>query len=196
MRWRNKAWFKHVPTKESILEYQFLDPVRHHLDHHGLWQFNRRSVAGGAAIGLFFALAIPVAQIPVAAIVAIFFRVNIPIAIFGTLLSNPFTTPPLLYFAYKVGAALIGHDTPGQSIVLPDGPAGPAENQSLISGVIDWIVRSFEWIQSAGWPLVIGLGILSVGLSIAGYVAVHVIWRLQASLRWKKRCNERRQKIQ
>jgi uncharacterized protein len=92
MRWHNHRWLKHIPTQEAVLAYPFLKPVRHILDHHGLWQFNRRSVAWGAAIGLFFSVAIPIAQIPVAAMVAVYFRVNVPVAIFGTLLSNPFTT--------------------------------------------------------------------------------------------------------
>ena len=41
---RHGRWFRCIPTQEQILAYCFLKPVRHFLDHLGLWQFNRRSV--------------------------------------------------------------------------------------------------------------------------------------------------------
>lgn len=193
-RYRDHRWLKHIPTQETILAYQFLKPVSRFLDHHSLWQFNRRSVAGGAAVGLFFALAIPVAQIPLAAIVAIFFRVNIPVAVFGTLLSNPFTTPAILFFAYKFGAFLIGHDVPVKDAVLAT-TAEKSASDGFFTGAIEWFAQSFAWLQSAGWPLITGLIALSILLSIAGYIAVHLLWRLQVSASWKKRCALRKQNI-
>jgi uncharacterized protein (DUF2062 family) len=186
MRWRNHRWLKHIPTQEAVLAYPFLKPVRHILDHHGLWQFNRHSVAWGAAIGLFFSVAIPIAQIPVAAMVAIYFRVNVPVAIFGTLLSNPLTTPAILFFAYQLGSVVVGGvDPAGASVVA--GAAGPADEIGFIRDAGNWIRYWVEWVQAAGWPLVIGLGLLSVALAVLGYVGVKVIWRIQAALRWKKR---------
>jgi uncharacterized protein len=190
MRWRNHRWLKHIPTQEAVLAYSFLKPVRHILDHHGLWQFNRRSVAWGAAIGLFFSVAIPIAQIPVAALVAIYFRVNVPVAIFGTLLSNPFTTPAILFFAYQLGSLLVGHVQPAQAAVVAQ-VVKPADEAGFIRDALNWIMYWIEWTQSAGWPLVIGLALLAVLLAIIGYVGVRVLWRLQAALRWKKRRLER-----
>jgi uncharacterized protein len=186
MRWRDRGWFKHIPTQETVLAYPFLQPVRHILDHHGLWQFNRRSVAWGAAIGLFFSVAIPIAQIPVAAMVAIYFRVNVPVAIFGTLLSNPFTTPAILFFAYQLGSLLVGHAAPAQTAIATQ-VARPSDESGLFRDAVNWITYWIEWVQSAGWPLVIGLALLSVLLAVTGYVGVKVLWRVQAALRWKKR---------
>lgn len=191
MRWRDRGWFKHIPTQETVLAYPFLHPVRHILDHHGLWQFNRRSVAWGAAIGLFFSVAIPIAQIPVAAMVAIYFRVNVPVAIFGTLLSNPFTTPAILFFAYQLGSLLVGHVQPAQASVVTQ-VARPADKTGFLSNAANWITYWIEWVQSAGWPLVIGLALLSILLAVIGYAGVKILWRMQAALRWKKRCQERR----
>ncbi|MDQ9169132.1 DUF2062 domain-containing protein [Oxalobacteraceae bacterium R-40] len=186
MRWRNHRWLKHIPTQETVLAYPFLKPVRHILDHHGLWQFNRRSVAWGAAIGLFFSVAIPIAQIPVAAMVAVYFRVNVPVAIFGTLLSNPFTTPAILFFAYQLGSLMVGHAQPAQAAVAAQ-LAKPDDEAGFIRDALNWIMYWIEWTQSAGWPLVIGLALLAVLLAVVGYVGVRVLWRLQAALRWKKR---------
>jgi len=186
---KRTRWFKHIPTQESIRAYRFLKPVSGFLDHHRLWQFNRRSVAGGAAVGLFFSLASPVAQIPLAAVVAILLRVNLPVAVFGTLLSNPFTTPAILFFAYKFGAFLLGHEAPLQDVITN------AETESTKGGyfpnIFEWIVHSFEWIQSAGLPLIVGLGVLAVLLSVSGYLTVVAAWRLQAMLRWRSRCIQR-----
>jgi uncharacterized protein len=190
MRWRNHRWLKHIPTQETVLGYPFLQPVRHILDHHGLWQFNRRSVAWGAAIGLFFSVAIPIAQIPVAAMVAVYFRVNVPVAIFGTLLSNPLTTPAILFFAYQLGSFLVGHTQPAQAGIATQ-VMRPPDEAGFMGDAANWIMHWIEWIQSAGWPLVIGLGLLSVLLAVTGYVGVKVLWRIQAALRWKKRRLER-----
>jgi uncharacterized protein (DUF2062 family) len=188
----SKRWLKYVPTRESILAYRFLKPVRHFLDHHRLWQFNRGTVAAGAAVGLFFSVATPVAQVPIAAIVAILLKVNLPVAVLGTLLSNPLTTPAILFFAFKLGAILVGHDAPVKELATGIPMQMPAGGH--FDTAFGWLLHSFEWIQSAGMPLIVGLGVLSVLFSVLGYVGVIAGWRIQAALRWHTRCNERRRR--
>lgn len=190
-RFRNNRWSKHIPTQESIRAYSFLRPISHFLDHHALWQFNRRSVAGGLAVGLFFSMITPVAQIPFAAVAAIFFRVNLPLAVFATLLSNPFTTPAILYFAYKLGALLIGHDAPPRPIT-PSVEATSQGAATFFGSVLEWLTHSTSWLLSAGWPLVIGLAIFSIVAAAVGYVGVNVVWRMLAGSRWRARCAQRR----
>src|SRR5690606_31584321 len=104
----NHWLLRHLPAAETIRQQRLLQPLARFLDHHALWQFNRRSVAGGLAVGLFFAIAIPAIQIPVAAVFAILFRVNIPVAALATFLSNPFTTPFIIYLAYQIGMVFTG----------------------------------------------------------------------------------------
>lgn len=191
-RLRQNRWSRHIPTQDTIRNYRFLKPVSHFLDHHALWQFNRRSVAGGLAVGLFFSMITPFAQIPFAAAAAIFLRVNLPLAVFGTLLSNPFTTPAILYFAYKVGAALIGHEVPPRAAV-PDAETEIAESGNMFVDLLEWLSQSIDWLLSAGWPLVVGLGVLSTVAAAIGYVGVNVTWRLVSSMRWRSRCAQRRQ---
>jgi uncharacterized protein (DUF2062 family) len=110
----------------------------------------------------------------------------VPVAIFGTLLSNPFTTPAILFFAYQLGSFVVGGADPAGANVVA-GVAGPAQEIGFIRDAGNWIMYWVEWVQAAGWPLVIGLGLLSVALAVLGYVGVKVIWRMQAALRWKKR---------
>lgn len=183
-------WHKYLPTQERIVTYRFLRPFRHVLGHDALWRFNQRSVAGGAAVGLFFSVASPVAQILLAAITATVLKVNLPVAVFGTFFSNPLTTPAILFFAFHLGALLVGHEGPAENVVATTGVAAP--NGGYLGGVAEWVLHSFEWIQTAGWPLVVGLGILAVALSMAGYLLVTVAWRVQAALRWRARCLQRR----
>src|SRR3954466_6302189 len=91
------------------------------LKHHNLWHLNRRSVAGGVAVGLFAGLipgSNPV-QFTAAALFAIGFHVNLPIAVIVTLYSNPFTILPLYYAAFKLGQlALLGRDGELPSVAL------------------------------------------------------------------------------
>jgi len=63
------------------------------------FESNRRTVAGGVAVGVFFGLLIPVGQILGAAVAAICFKVNLPVAAMSTLVTNPFTAgAPAGYF--------------------------------------------------------------------------------------------------
>src|SRR4029077_7443076 len=80
------------------------------LTHHNLWHLHRRSVAGGFAVGMFAGLipgSNPV-QFTAAALLAIGFRVTLPIAVIVTLYSNPFTIVPLYYLAFKLGKLALG----------------------------------------------------------------------------------------
>lgn len=186
----HRWWLRYLPTQERIVTYRFLSPFRHVLDHDGLWQFNQRSVAGGAAVGLFFSVASPVAQILLAAITASLLKVNLPVAVLGTFFSNPLTTPAILFFAFHIGAFLVGHEAPAEDVVAAT--SIPASDAGYLEGVAEWMLHSVEWIQAAGWPLVVGLGVLSILLSVAGYLLVSVGWGVQAALRRRTRCTQRR----
>jgi uncharacterized protein (DUF2062 family) len=189
-RFRNSLFLKHMPTQDTIRQYRLLRPRSRYLDHHALWQFNRRSVAGGVAIGLFFSIATPFIQIPLAAIFAVLFRVNIPMAALCTLLSNPFTTPAILYCAYKLGALLTHEPVSGGLPVIDR--AATAPDAGYFSDMLGWASYWIEWLQSAGLPLVIGLAILSVFFMLCGYFGVNLIWQLQTRLRWRARDLRRR----
>src|SRR5512140_768045 len=114
-----RKFFRHrLPNRESIRQIRWLQPVRHWLVHPNLWHLHRRSVAGGVAVGMFAGLipgSNPV-QFTAAALLAIGFRVNLPIAVIVTLYSNPFTIVPLYFLAFKLGQ-LVSLDT---SATMPD----------------------------------------------------------------------------
>lgn len=189
---RRSRFFKHLPTAQSIQENRYLKPFSRYLHHHALWQFNRRSVAGGVAVGLFFGILMPVAQILFSAVGAIIFRVNLPVAAFATFVTNPFTFPPIYYAAYKLGAFLTGkYETEADAAVAQVEEVVAAEVGEKVAAqqtdVVHWADLVVEWVQSVGGPLIVGLLVLAVASAAAGYFLVGGIWRVWAVRRWKSR---------
>ena len=86
---------RHVPTREQIAHNRWLAWLRPWLQHPKLWHWSRRGVAMGVALGVFFGLLIPIAQIPLSVAAAVVMRANIPTAVASTLVSNPVTFGPI-----------------------------------------------------------------------------------------------------
>jgi uncharacterized protein len=163
-----------LPDHDSILRHRWLRPLQHWLDHPNLWHLHRRSVAGGVAIGMFCGLIPGPLQMISAALLAILFRVNLPVAAFTTLYTNPFTIVPLYLLAYEIGIWVTG-STNGTAV-----PAFPDVHwQGAFTQV--WV-----WLMAMGEPLLIGLPLLAVGLAMIGYVSVRVVWRLFVIWKWHR----------
>jgi uncharacterized protein (DUF2062 family) len=162
-------------SRETLTAHPWLKPVAHHLREPGLWHMQHEAVARGVAIGMFWAFALPVAQILVAALHCIWWRGNIPVAAAVTLITNPFTIGFWLWLAYKLGSLILG-------LAPHEVAAGSAALQSMSPGTgFDALMG---WLQQFGWPAVIGMAIFSVAGSTGGYVLVKLIWRLRV---WFKR---------
>lgn len=69
-----------------------------------LWHFDARSLAGGASLGLFIAFTptIPF-QMLLACVGALYFRVNLPIALLACWVTNPITAVPIYMSAWRLG---------------------------------------------------------------------------------------------
>jgi len=124
-----------------------------------LWHLNRRSVSLAFAVGLFFMWVPLPFQMIYAAGAAIVVRANLPIAVALVWITNPVTMGPMLYFAYKMGAWILG---------VPPGEFH--------------IELSFEWLKTEMlliWkPFLLGLLIVSVGGALLGFAAIRLLWRL------------------
>jgi uncharacterized protein len=68
-----------------------------------LWVPCRDTVASGLAIGLFFSMMLMPFQMIPAALIAMRTRSNVPFAIIGCWVTNPFTTPAVLYAQFQLG---------------------------------------------------------------------------------------------
>lgn len=182
---RRHRFFQRLPSAHALKENRFLKPFARYMEDHSLWQFNRRAVAGGVAIGLFFGILVPFAQILLAAVAAIFLRVNLPVAAFSTFVTNPFTFPGVYYLAYLVGGWFTTPD-----IVTPVVEIEQEVQKTLASQqhvITEWLASAVDWLQSVGPQLMIGLAILAVVCATAGYFVVDTIWRLWIHARWRKR---------
>jgi len=152
------------------------------LHHPNLWHLHRRSVAGGVAIGLFCGLIPGPLQMISAALLAVLFRVNLPVAAFTTLYTNPLTIVPLYALAYELGKWVSGaHD--GAVIARPS--LSELHWHNLMSGLWDWLVM-------LGEPFLIGLPLLALSFSFLGYFAVRVAWRAVVIWKWYRRKHRRR----
>lgn len=177
-----RRWLRQrLPTPEKIAANRWLRPLAPVLRHPNLWHLNRRTVAGGVAVGLFFGLLIPVAQIFLAAIAAVWLRVNLPVAAMCTLITNPFTFPPIYFAAYRLGGWLTGSSSsrPPEAVVQ--------EAQAAVVQSANWL----EIFSSFGQPLAVGLAVLAVAGSVLGYFTVALAWR-GATLMQRSRKRRRR----
>jgi uncharacterized protein (DUF2062 family) len=124
-----------------------------------LWHLNRRTVSGAFAIGLFVAW-IPVPfQMVLAALAAILVRVNLPISAILVWISNPFTLFPMFYFAYRVGATMMGVQTLPFAFELS----------------FDWLVTELVRVWR---PFLLGCFLMGCLSALAGYATVRTLWRL------------------
>jgi uncharacterized protein len=157
-----------IPHRDHIQKQGGMHLLSDYLHDPNIWHVHRRSSAAGAAIGMFCAfIPIPIQTI-ISAILAILFRVNLPIAIVFSLFSNPLTIPPLFFFAYQTGAKLLGQ----------------TEIKIDFAFSWDWISTTFVHIWE---PLLLGCFILGTISSLLTYFIIRLIWRLTAVSKWEKR---------
>lgn len=172
---RMRIWVRHhIPTREAIARNRFLRPVAHRVLAPSLWRFNRRSVPRGVALGIFSGILFPFAHMLLAAILAFPFRANVPTAVGTTLINNPVTFVPLMAAAYQVGqwTLRLDHAVPGRPI---------ATNVHANAGLLHWIV------SQGGPATIVGLLIIAIVLSVAGYFGAALVWRLRIARKWKTR---------
>jgi len=158
-----------MPRPETVRDSPALRWVAPLLERPGVWRFNRRTVAAGAAIGVLFGLATPVAQIPLAAVMAVALRANLPAAVLGTFVSNPLTALPILLLAYHVGAGAMG---------LSAGADAGAELASRMGQGPLSLEFWAEHFDDLAAPVILGLLLMALGGSFVTYVGVRVAWHV------------------
>ena len=168
---------KYLPDHEAIRANRGLAPFENTLLHPRLWHLNRHSAAGAVAAGLFCGLIPGPLQMLGAAICAVIFRVNLPLALLTTFYTNPFTIVPLYFAAYGLGRLALG-GTGGEFVAPPDW--GP-------EGMWAWIQALIDWMAHLGKPLALGLVLLASLLAAVGYFAVRMAWRTYLIWAWRKR---------
>lgn len=169
-----------LPGRDGVLQNRWLQPLRHWLHHPNLWHLNRHSVAGGIALGLFCGLIPGPFQMVGAALLAMWLRVNLPLALVSTLYTNPLTIVPLYLLAYRIGLVVVGNGA--EQAVVPEFPEWHWH---------DGLEPLWQWLAALGTPLLIGLPMLAAGLAALGYLAVRMAWRVAVHWKWRQRVRRR-----
>ena len=146
----------------------YLSPFAHLLHDPNLWGIRRRSVVPAFALGLFVAFLPFPGHMLTAALIALALRVNIPVAVVSTWVTNPVTMGPIYYFAYGLGSSLLRRE--------------PSPFEFELS--FDWLIDGFVLIWQ---PLLLGCILLGALSSLVGYVALDLLWRASISGYLKKR---------
>ncbi|MBC7982924.1 MAG: DUF2062 domain-containing protein [Candidatus Obscuribacterales bacterium] len=143
-------------------------PFQKLLEHPAYWSLNRRNVTRAVALGMFIAfIPLPIHVVGAAA-GALLLRINVPVTIATVFVNNPLTMVPLFYFAYWLGAHLLGT---------------PLHNFD--------IEMSWQWLQTGLLPIwqpfLLGCFVLSVGSAALTYVLLGGIWHLTLVLKYHER---------
>lgn len=151
---------KYMPSRESIRKNKSLGFLSKFLDKKELWDFNDKiSIATAVAIGFFAAFIFPLGQFALAAVLCVLFKANLPVALTGTLITNPLTFGPWQYISYQLGSMILSlfnyHDARPKSFEF-----------------------EFTWesFNALGLSWITGVVALSVILPIVGYLLVIICW--------------------
>ena len=130
-----------------------------------LWKPTNKSVSAGFAMGIFIALTPTIGvQIPLIILAALFMRVNIPVAIAASWITNPLPAPVIYPLQYRLGLWLSG--TP---------------NIDELAGYTGMLRLFFRYAR----PLWVGSLISATCSSILVYAGISSVWWLVSKLREK-----------
>lgn len=162
-----------LPDHQSIKEQKALRMFGTVLHDPNLWHLNRKSASGAFGIGLFFAWWPVPFQMWLSAALSIPLRVNLPLSVATVWITNPFTMPPMFYFAYLVGTWIMG--------------APQQDFEFQLSWT--WVVQSLETIGPA---FLVGCAVCSAVSGLAGYFGLNALWRYSVAKAWKRRKTHRK----
>ena len=162
----------YLPTPDQLRGIKSLAWLGDLLFDPSLWHMTRRSVSHGVWIGSFCCfLPIPFQTIP-GALLCFVLRANVPLAIAIIWISNPVTMPVMFYFAYRVGALVLGTSEVPFTMELSGSWLG------------DQFLRSWQ-------PLLLGSFICGVTMGLVLFGCVRLYWRYGIVRRWRLRKLER-----
>ena len=163
---------RYTPDPAVLKKHKHLRHLGDWLHDENLWHLNRRSVSGGVAAGLFWAMIPMPMQMLAAAITAVLVRINLPIAVVLVWLTNPITMPPIFYVSYLVGNWLLG--TP------------PDTGEFQMS--VEWITAEINAIWK---PLYLGGFVLGIVLGFIGYLSMRLYWRWHVIKKVRERAHRK-----
>ena len=162
---RVRHWLRGLEPKVlGHLHGPLLERARPWLNRHDVFDFDRRPLARGVAIGMFCGLIPGPLQVPATFLLCAWLHGNAIAGVLATCYTNPLTIVPLYILAFQLGQWVL----PG-SYALPPLPA-------MGASAVDWMHGLMDWVQAMGWPLLVGLPLLGAGFAALAYAAMQALW--------------------
>ncbi|WP_237064818.1 DUF2062 domain-containing protein [Microbulbifer guangxiensis] len=165
-----------LPTPDQVRANKGLRFFGSLLHDPNLFHLNRHSVSVAFAVGVFTSFLPLPGQMVIAALLALWFRCNLPLSMILVWISNPVTMPAIFYSTYKLGAWILG--TPPLDFKLE---------------------LSWEWLTGEVgkiWlPLFFGSLLAGIFFAAVSYFAMQGLWRWHVVKRWKMRIAQRQSAI-
>ncbi|MES2721031.1 MAG: DUF2062 domain-containing protein [Pseudomonadota bacterium] len=174
---------RYLPSPEKIREQRSLGFMRHRLGDPSVWHLNRRSASLAMFWGIFFAfMPMPFQMIP-ATLIAVGLRINLPMVLVLTWVTNPITVLPFMYVSYAFG-----------SLILNVPMLSWAEIEGLMSAALSLSSQPASGsVMAQLKPFFVGTVILGVTLGSLGYVGMQGYWRWHVIRQWQARAAQRAQ---
>jgi uncharacterized protein (DUF2062 family) len=157
-----------VPSPVRIRRIKVLGVLGNWVYASNLWHLNRYSASMAFFVGLFVAFMPVPGQTIVAALLAVWVRCNLPLAVTLVFITNPLTMAPIFFLSYEIGALMV--DVPLQEV------------QMELS--IHWLTNSLAAIWK---PFLLGCLICGLFFGSLSYFIVSLLWRWHVVRQWQAR---------
>ncbi|HET9679351.1 MAG TPA: DUF2062 domain-containing protein [Gammaproteobacteria bacterium] len=163
-----KFFKRFLPEHKDLKERWYLRPFKALIQDPGLLHINRRSMCKGLAVGVFVCFIPLPGQTLIAALGAVWLRVNLPMAVAAVFISNPLTMAPLSFMAYKTGAWLLG---------MPHGAFH-------FEPTLDWLLYELSKVWA---PFLFGSLVLAIVCSLLAYGISNFLWQWYVIHHYRRR---------
>lgn len=165
---------RYFSNRDAILNSRAGGWLGSHLHDHEIWHFGRRAVAGAVGVGFFLAFVPLPGHTLLALVLALVFRINLPVTVAAVWIANPVTVAPMYMFALKLGGIVTAHEV----------------QFSELHYDMTWVNLSAMFAQL--WlPLVVGCLLCGLATGALGHFSVRWLWRLHVLQRLRQRRQRR-----
>lgn len=146
----------------------YLSVFGDHLTDSHLWSLNRHSITAAFGVGVAVSfIPLPV-HLGLVVLLAIWWRLNVAVAIAGTYFVNPFTVVPVYFTCYRVGAWLLRYHP----------------HHFRFRFTWNWLEHG---LGPAWKPFLLGCLVCGLITGIVGRFTLEIIWRVVTMRRYRTR---------